>query len=77
MGFFFPYFIRNERKPFKTSHTYFLMLEANINNSKITTISSFIKLAIEGAIPNIFFSFKAMVILHAKHKKVTNANKIG
>jgi hypothetical protein len=53
------------------------MLEANINNSKITTISSFIKLAIEGAIPNIFFSFKAMVILHAKHKKVTNANKIG
>ncbi len=53
------------------------MLEANINNSKIATISSFIKLAIEGAIPHIYFSFKAMVMLHAKHQKVTNVHKIG
>ncbi len=77
MGFFSPYLIRNERKSFKTSHTYFLMLETNINNSKITTISSFIELAIEGAIAIYFFSFKAIVMLHAKHQKVTNAHKIG
>jgi hypothetical protein len=53
------------------------MLETNINNSKITTISSFIELAIEGAIAIYFFSFKAIVMLHAKHQKVTNAHKIG
>ncbi len=37
------------------------MLEASIDNSKITTISSSIKLTVEGVIPNFSFSFKAMI----------------
>jgi hypothetical protein len=37
------------------------MLEASIDNSKVTTISSSIELTIEGFIQNFAFSFKAMI----------------
>jgi hypothetical protein len=39
-------FHRNERKPFKTSHTCFLVLEGSIDNSTMTTVSSSVKLNI-------------------------------
>jgi hypothetical protein len=66
MGFFFSYFIRNKRKPSKTLHTYFLMLEENINNSNFIDISSSIKLVIESAIPSSSLSFNAIVIITYK-----------
>jgi hypothetical protein len=37
------------------------MLEANIDNSKVTTISSSIESTIEGVNPNFAFSFKATI----------------
>jgi hypothetical protein len=40
-----------------------MILKASIDNSKTTTISSSIKLAVEGAIPFYFFTFKVMVII--------------
>jgi hypothetical protein len=64
--FFFSYFIKNKRIPSKTSHTYFLMLEENIGNSKFIDISSSIKLVIKSAIPNSSFSFNAIVIIAYK-----------
>jgi hypothetical protein len=42
------------------------MLEANINNSKATTIACPIKLTIKDVIPNLSFGFKAMVIVACK-----------
>jgi hypothetical protein len=38
-----------------------IMLEASIDNSKVTTISSSIELTIEGVTQNFAFSFKAMI----------------
>jgi hypothetical protein len=64
--FFFSYFIRNKRRPSKTAHTYFLMLEENIGNSKFIDISFSIKLVIESAISNSSFSFNAIVIIADK-----------
>ncbi len=61
--FLFPYFIRNKRKPSKTSHTSFLMLEENIGNSKFIDIPSSMKLDIERDIPNSSFSFNAIIII--------------
>jgi membrane-associated PAP2 superfamily phosphatase len=43
-----------------------MILKASIDNSKITTVSSSIKLAIKGAIPFYFFTFKVMVIIVCK-----------
>jgi len=38
-----------------------IMLEASIDKSKVTTISSSIELTIEGVTQNFAFSFKAMI----------------
>jgi membrane-associated PAP2 superfamily phosphatase len=43
-----------------------MILKASIDNSKITTISSSIKLAIESAIPYYSFTFKVIVIIVCK-----------
>jgi hypothetical protein len=43
-----------------------MILKGSIDNSKITTIPSFIKLTIEGAIPYYSLTFKVMVIIVCK-----------
>ncbi len=40
---FFSYFLNNNKKPSKMPHTYFLMLDANNDNSWATTKSPSIK----------------------------------
>jgi hypothetical protein len=52
------------------------MLEANIDNSKATTIACPIKLIIKGVIPNLFFSFKAMVVVACKASKINQHSLI-
>jgi hypothetical protein len=51
-------------------------LKHYIDNFKAITIS-FIKLAIKGAISTLFLVSKPWELLHARHRKVTNAHGIG
>jgi hypothetical protein len=51
-------------------------LKHYIDNFKTIAISS-IKLAIKGAIPTFFLISKPWELLHAGHRKVTNAHGIG
>jgi hypothetical protein len=52
-------FLENERKPSKTPHTFFLMLDVSNDNSKTTTESSSNKSFKLNEIPNSFFKFQA------------------
>ncbi len=56
MGFIFLYFFKNEKNPSKAPSTYFLMLDANNDNSKATTKSLSIVSSIVDKIS--YFSFK-------------------
>jgi hypothetical protein len=63
---FFSYFLNNDRKPSKTPHTSFLMLDASNDNTWATTESSSIKSYKLSKIPNSSLSFKFIMIVTFK-----------
>ncbi len=59
----------NDRKPFKTPHTFLLMLDASNDNSWARTKSSSIKSYKLSEIPNSSISFRLIMIVTFKTSK--------
>jgi len=60
------YFLKSERKPLKTPHISFLVLDVSADNSKATTESSSIKSSKLDEILNDYLNFKLIVIVTFK-----------
>ncbi len=61
-AFFFSYFLRNEKKESRTPQTFFLMLEANTDNSRVIAESTSINWSKFYTIPTSFFNLELIVM---------------